>query len=191
MSIQYFTNSEQTGFDDLVAEDIELIQTSSYNEEALSAKITETGLKKELFGCALQMALMGWGRGNYGSVNVGNARRDLVDVFDEAGVYYNNDPGTQLDPEDLTPKRLVRLFRFQIQKWIEAKQSQSFLLRKYGSLRIAHYSSYVFPGAEHLIEEKRHAVALLECYTELDRQQQSHFSDRIKTVFKTRKIAFE
>jgi len=191
MSIQYFTTSEQTGFDDLVSMDIELVQTSSYNEEVLSAKIAETGLKKELFGCALQMALVGWGRGNYGSVAVGGSRRDLVDIFDEAGVYYNNDPGTQLDPEDLTPKRLVRLFRFQIQKWIEVKGSQSFLLRKYGSPRISHYSAFVFPGAEHLIEEKRHALALLECYTELDRQQQSHFADRIKTVFKTRNVSFE
>jgi hypothetical protein len=191
MSIQYFTTSEQTGFDDLVSVDIELVQTSSYNEEVLSAKIAETGLKKELFGCALQMALVGWGRGNYGSVTVGGAKKDLVDIFDEAGVYYNNDPGTQLDPEDLTPKRLVRLFRFQIQKWIEVRNSQSFLLKKYGSPRISHYSSFVFPGAEHLIEDKRHALALLECYTELDRQQQSHFADRIKTVFKTRNVAFE
>jgi hypothetical protein len=191
MSIQYFTTSEQTGFDDLVTIDVELNQTSSYNEETLSAKVEETGLKKELFGCALQMALVGWGRGNYGSVTVGGSKKDLVDVFDEAGVYYNNDPGTQLDPEDLTPKRLVRLFRFQIQKWIEVKNSQSFLLKKYGSSRISHYSAYVFPGAEHIIEDKRHAQALLECYGELDRQQQSHFTDRIRTVFKSRKIAFE
>jgi hypothetical protein len=188
---QYFEDSEETGFDDLVNIDVELISTSSYNEDLLSKKIEESGLKKELFACALQLAIVGWGRGNYGNVTIGGEKRDLTDIFDESGVYYNNEAGAQLDPEDLTPKRLVRLFRFQIQKWIKRRAGQSFLVRKYGVGLGSAYNEYIFPGAEHLILEKRHANALIACYSVIDNNQHSHFVDRIKNVFRTRNVDFD
>jgi hypothetical protein len=189
--MQYFETSEDSGFDDLVTTDIELVQTNSYSEDTIQQKIEDTGLKKELFGCAVQLALIGWGRGNFGEVTVDGSKKSLIEVFDEAGVYYNNDAGVQLDPEDLTPKRLVRIFRFQIQKWIERKGLQSFLLRKYGSGRNNSMASYIFPGAEHLVTDRNHARVLLECYKELDNAQGSHFAERIKSVYRSRDVAYE
>jgi hypothetical protein len=189
--MQYFETSEDTGFDDLVDTDIELVQTNSYSEDTLQQKIEETGLKKELFGCSVQLALVGWGRGNFGEVTVDGEKKPLTDIFDQAGVYYNNDAGTQLDPDDLTPKRLVRIFRFQIQKWIERRGGQSFLLKKYGTGLSDAFSPFVFPGAEHLVNDLRHARAILSCYSELDKAQGSHFSERIKSVFRSRNVAFE
>lgn len=189
--MQFFENSEQTGFDDLIELDIELVHTNSYDEETLQQKIEDTGLKKELFACALQLAVIGWGKGNYGDVTIDGEKKSLTDVFDETGVYYDNDAGAQLDPYDLTPKRLVRIFRFQIQKWLERKQMQSFLLKKYGAGVSTDYNSVIFPGAEHYIVSRSHANALLKCYGELDRQQNSHFVDRIRVVFNSRRIAYD
>jgi len=189
--MQYFERSEETGFDDLVDTDIELVQTSSYNEDVLQQKIEDSGFKRELFACAVQLAVVGWGRGSYGEVTVNGVKKDLTDIFDEADVYYNNDAGTQLESFDLTPKRLVRMFRFQIKRWLEIKNLQSFLLRKYGVGKGPEFNPYIFPGAEHLIVEKLHAKVLLECYGELDRSQGSHFTERIKTVFRTRNVVYE
>jgi len=188
---QYFEDSSETGFDDLVDIDIELMSTTSCNEDLLSKKIEDGGMKKELFACALQLAIVGWGRGNYGTVQVSGEKKELTEIFDEAGVYYNNEAGAQLDSEDLTPKRLVRLFRFQIQKWIKRKAGQSFLVRKYGSNLGGAYNEYIFPGAEHLITEKRHANALISCYSIIDANQHSHFVDRIKNVLRTRNVDFD
>jgi hypothetical protein len=189
--MQYFDSSEQTGFDDLVDTDIEVIQTASYNEEALIAKIDATGLKKELFACAVQLAVVGWGRGVFGEVALEGSKKTLVEIFDEAGVYYNNEAGTQLDPEDLTPKRLVRIYRYQISKWIARKRSQSFLLRKYGAGRGPELNPYIFPGAEHLLTNRAHALVLLECYQALDNAQGSHFTERLRTVFRSRGVLTE
>lgn len=188
--MSYFSNSEETGFDDLVDLDIEIVQSSSYNEEDLKARIENSEMKKELFACAVQLALVGWGRKNYGDVNISGTKRDLTEIFDETGVLYSNEAGTNLKPNDLTPKRLVRVFRFQIQKYIDKRGSKSFLLRKYGHNNTAEFNKYIFPGSEHLITNKRHAVALLDCYTSLDKIQGTHFVDRVKTVFRTRNVEF-
>jgi hypothetical protein len=139
----------------------------------------------------LQLSIIGWGRGNYGEILVEGNKKYVSDIFDEAGVYYGNDSGTNLDPEDLTPRRLVRIFRYQIQGWIEKKNLKSFLLRKYGNGKGHEFNKHVFPGAEHLIVEKKHANALIECYTELDALQGSHFVDRVKSIFRTREVHFD
>lgn len=188
--MSYFSNSEETGFDDLVDLDIEIVQSSSYNEEDLKTKIEKSQMKRELFACAVQLALVGWGRRTYGDVNISGTKKDLTDIFDEAGVLYSNEAGTNLKPDDLTPKRLVRVFRFQIQKYIIKRQSKSFLLKKYGYNNTSEFNPYIFPGCEHLITNKKHAIVLLECYASLDKIQGTHFVDRVKTVFRTRNVEY-
>jgi hypothetical protein len=189
--VNFFESSEDTGFDDLVDTDIGLVHTASYDEEALQAKIEATGMKKELFACAVQMSIIGWGRGNFGEVTIEGERKELGDVFNDAGVYYDNDPGTKLDPDDLTPKRIIRLFRYQIHKWIKKTGAQSFLMRKYGSGKRDSLRPYLFPGSEHFVVERDHAKALIDCYAQLDALQGTHFTERIKTVFKSRNVVFE
>jgi hypothetical protein len=189
--MSFFESSESSGFNDLLDSNIEVVQTSSYDEEALKDKIDSTGLKRELFGCALQLSIIGWGRGNYGEIMIEGTKKSLANIFDEAGVFYGNDSGTDLDPDDLTPRRIVRIFRYQIQGWIERKNLRSFLLRKYGHNKGEEFNKYIFPGAEHLITQRHHANALIECYSELDRTQGSHFVDRVKTIFKTREVHFD
>jgi hypothetical protein len=148
-------------------------------------------MKRELLGCAAQMAVVGWGRGSYGEVTVDGVKRSLTEIFDDAGVYYGNDPGTNLEPDDLTPRRIVRVFRFQIQRTLERKRATSFLVRKYGHAVPEASKYWVFPGAEHIVTERQHANALIACYSELDRQQGSHFTQRIKVVLTTRHVEFD
>jgi hypothetical protein len=187
----FFSTSEESGFDDLVETNIEVVQTSSYDETGLKDKIESTGMKKELFACALQLAVVGWGRDNYGDVTVDGEKRNLVEIFDDSGVFYDNAPGVSLEPTDLTPRRLIRVFRFQISRYMGLKNMRSFLLRKYGADKNSSFNKHIFPGAEHLITDKKYANVLLECYTQLDETQGSHFVDRIRTVFRTRDVDFD
>jgi len=189
--MSFFSNSEESGFDDLVDTNIEVVQTSSYDETGLKDKIESTGMKRELFACALQLAVVGWGRDNYGDVTIEGEKKSLPDIFEEAGVFYDNEPGVSLEPNDLTPRRLIRVFRFQIKRYMGAKNLRSFLLRKYGADKDKTFHKHIFPGAEHLITEKKYANVLIDCYRQLDDSQGSHFVDRIKTVFRTRDVDFD
>lgn len=189
--MSYIKSADSDKYNDLVDSEIVPLQAVSLDERALMEAIDNSGSAKQLFAAALQLSVVGWGGDNYGDVQISGVRTPLVDIFDENSVLYKNATGARLKPGDLTPKRLVRVFRYQIQKWLVSNNVPSFLLRKYGEGKDASFKDFVFPGAEHLIEDKDEANALIECYNALDSAQGSSFAARVKTIFTNRNIEFD
>jgi hypothetical protein len=187
----YFENIEQTGLlIDFLDFDIVTVSSSSYDEDAIRQTIEQSGKEKQLLAAAIQLATVGWGKGNYGVVKVDGGDLSLEDLFVQANVYYGNDEGAALDPGDLTPKRLCRFYRFHITQWLKEKKLQSYLVRKYGSRLSRKFYFVIFPGAEYFVTSDDHCKALVDCYASLDSRCHTNFVPRILSIYKSRGLGF-
>jgi len=90
---------------------------------------------------------------------------------------------------ELTARRLVRLLRYQIQKYIINKNEKSYLYSKY-SVHDENFRTICFPGAEHLITTKKEADYLLQTYKKVDEIMNTTFCNRLKIVFQAREIQY-
>lgn len=188
----YFSSISETGFTEGFLDlDIVTVSTTSYDEEAIRDTIVATGKEKELLAAAIQLATVGWGKGNYGTVKLDGNNMAVETIFVEAGVFYGNDEGAVLEPGDLTPKRLCRYYRFHISQWMKEKKLQGYLVRKYGSRKSRQYSNVIFPGAEYLVSDQASCQALLDCYAQLDKRQHTNFVTRILIIYQSRGLEFE
>jgi hypothetical protein len=152
--------------------------------------IEKTGKEKELLAAAIQLAVVGWGKGNYGTVKLEGNNVPLETIFTSANVFYGNDEGAALEPGDLTPKRLCRFFRFHISQWIAKKKLQGYLMRKYGSRKTRQFASVIFPGAEYLVDTHDTCQALINCYKMLDLRNHTNFVPRMLLIFQSRGLEF-
>jgi len=172
-------------FDDL---NIELQKKSSYDEEAIQNKLAESGKVNEFFACALQLAVVGWGAGNYGETTLEGSVIDVASFITENGGFVGNDLNANLSDSDITPRRLIRVFRWQIRKWMKENNTTSFLQKKYGNRQSARIKFEVFPMAEHLIEDPDGAAALIGVYERVDIAKNTNFANRVKMVFAARGV---
>jgi len=164
-----------------------LMSNLKYDENQLVEKIKENDVD-ELCIVSLQLAVHGFGNKEYGQVTINDVVRKVTDIFDENNVIYNNSPGLQLEADVMTPKRLVRVFRFQISEYLKLNpQIESFLFRKYASQG---ESWYIFPGSEYLVEELEHVDNLLETYENMDERLGTNFLQKIKNILISRKVEF-
>jgi len=92
--------------------------------------------------------------------------------------------------DDLSARRLLRLFRYQIQKFIIENNRPSYLWNKYADKIEKNnvYMSICFPGGEHLVETKDQGEFLLETYGRLDEALGTKFRSRLKRIFIARRI---
>jgi len=92
--------------------------------------------------------------------------------------------------DELSARRLLRLFREHIKKFIEKNNRPSYLWIKYADKSDLNekYKNICFPGAEHLIKTKEEALFLLNTYRSLDNMMNTKFSDRLKRIYIARKI---
>ena len=157
---------------------IETTSTDTYDEQAVLDNVT-AGNVQELLACALQFAIVGAGGRSWGDVKVNGVQKSCQVIMDENNVLYKNTIDANLNPSDVTPRRLVRLFRYQIQKYIQESGKSSYLWRKYTDKSSPEH--LVFPGAEHLIDEDDFEH-LEDAYEELDRRNGTKFSERIERV---------
>jgi len=109
-----------------------------------------------LLHTSVQIAIVGAGNKNYGFIRKNGIIINLIDIFKKLNIKYLNSIQAKLADDDLTPRRLVRFFRYQIRNFlVENKGISSYLWRKYGnSFAAVDTMRFIcFPGAEHLVED--------------------------------------
>lgn len=186
---QYLTKKEfeETGefFKNISVDD--LISNSSYNETELLEEFNryDDDMKIKLAKCAVHIAIIGAGGRSFGKIRHEGEVFEIEEILSEAEIKYSAEINSKYNPNDLTARRLVRLFRYLIQIYIEEKQTPSYLWSKY-STREKKFLSTCFPGAEHLIEKKEEADYLVQTYEKLDEAKGTKFVERVKTVFLAR-----
>jgi hypothetical protein len=148
----------------------------------MKESIEKTGEVDTLFRTATQLALVGWARGAYGNVELEDGIEEVTDVFDRLGVRYDNEAGTGLELNELTPKRLVRFFRHEISAFIKKERVPSFLSRKYSCRADREFDHCIFPCAEYMELSEGASVALLSAYHKMDARLKTGFEERAERV---------
>jgi len=142
-----------------------------------------------VYKSALQVAIVGYGNKNYGFIRLDEKNIiTLIDLFNKYKIKYLEKINSKYTDSELSVRRLLRLFRFQIQKFILENNRPSYLWSKYADKNNLKFISICFPGAEHIIESKDEAEFLLNTYGNLDTQQNTKFRARLKRVFIARQI---
>ena len=135
-----------------------------------------------LMKAAVQISIIGSGNRNFGFIRDDDQVIQIKDLFKRLNIAHENVQNSKLKEDDLTARRLVRLFRCQIQIFIKQTGRPSYLWFKY-SKRDPTMISYCFPGAEHLITEPNQIEYLYETYRKLDEQHGTQFQLRLQRVF--------
>jgi|SwirhirootsSR3_FD_contig_31_19094084_length_639_multi_4_in_0_out_0_1 hypothetical protein len=184
--MQYFTEKQ----DDVIIDTtrFETVSKATYSDSLIWEEIKAREVDK-LFACSVQMAVVGFGNKELGEVMFDGAEISVKDYLSSVGVNCEMTSGANLDENVLTPRRLIRAFRFHIQEYLSAQDLQTYLFKKYNS--DACDASYVFPGAEYLITTLDHASDLLVAYENLDNRQNTNVYKRAVQVFKARGIEYE
>jgi len=188
MGIQYFNSLDFNNFypienNDLY-EKISLVVTDSYNEEEVSKSVKKIGFNI-CAAVAIQLSIVGYGQKTYGKFCFEGKEKDIHDFFRENNIKINSTLGTKLEESDLTPGRLIRFFRFYIQKFIEKTGKESYLYKKYCLEKKDNYKMKIFRGCEYLLtpgEDEEIVIGLMKTYFELDRRIEKNISERIKRI---------
>ena len=169
----------------------DLISNTSYDETELLTVLDgfSDDVKLLLAKCSIHIALIGAGGQSFGRIKEGEEILEITDIFNENNISHSSNVNSKYEPNELTSRRLVRLFRYLIKEYIIQKDKPSYLWIKYSSQDIK-YKSTCFPGAEHLIQKPDEAKYLLETYQKLDEIKETNFCDRVKNIFKARGIKY-
>jgi hypothetical protein len=189
---QIFTKDECLRILPHIPDNIELQSTDTYNEGMLSETIKNLD-SKLCCAMALQLAIVGFGQKTYGKVKYNNKEIDIKDFFAK------NKPLTRFDatftekigPEILTPRRLIRFFRYHIQEYlIVNKNMSSYLYRKFCPIHDEQSRTNIFAGSEHIVDNPDMIKLLYQTYVELDKRQpkKTTIAQRIERVYFARGI---
>jgi hypothetical protein len=169
-------------------EELKVISRDSYSDMEICNTIKKKKAMKPLLYCAIQTAVVGYGNKTYGEFELNGEKIDVKALYKEFGVKDELQQSARLELGDLTPRRLQRFFRVQIQMFLEQNESVSpYLWKKYSS-HDNKYRTVSFPGAESLIEKHDDALYLIEVYKELDARLGTNIQERVKRVLFARKI---
>jgi len=124
------------------------------------------------------------GNKTLGQVRINGEVFEAVILCKKLGILVWNTNQAKLQPGDLTPKRLARLFRYQIQDYIKSGKGFSFLFRKHSNYE-DDWAVDVFPGAEYLVHITD-SEALVLAYREVDRVNGTKFEARVKQIISAR-----
>jgi hypothetical protein len=191
MENQYLTESVlSTNIPDFNITIEHLGSTDTYHEGKIVEVIKK--LQKDdllsLIKASIQIAVIGAGNKNYGFIRDEKGEvLQLIDLFKKLNIKSDNKQNSKLKDDDLTPRRLVRLFRFQIRNFVQRNKRPSYLWQKYSDKDIDKMA-ICFPGAEHLIETEADAHYLLKTYKNLDTILETRFCSRLRRVFIARGI---
>jgi len=186
----YFTDISELNIDPIDVNDIELVTRTTYNEDLIVKKIAKTKEMKLLQCIAIQLALVGWGNRNYGSVKVDGVEHEVVSTFDRLGFRHSLSQSEKLLEDDVTPSRLVRVFRFHIKKFLTATGKTSYLYNKYiiDKTQIGNKSE-IFPFAESSVRTMADVKLLRQAYIEMDKKLGTSFLIRCDRVLVARGIS--
>jgi len=168
----------------------DLISNDSYHEQMITDKFNT--YPKEVQGlllkCAIHIAIIGYGNKTYGMIrdNDGNII-SIQSIFDKYGICYNKNLNEKYDKDTISARRLIRLLRYHIQRFILETGRPSYLWLKYSNKDI-NKISICFPGGEHLVSTIEDANYMLLTYKNLDIIMGSKFVTRLRRVFMARGI---
>jgi hypothetical protein len=165
--------------------------TDTYHEEKILKKYMSLSKDAQdlLYKSAIQMCVIGYGNKNYGFIRLNEKETiTLIDLFKKYGIKYFEKQNSKYSDDELSARRLMRLFRYQVQKFIIEHKKPSFLWNKYANKTNLNMVGICFPGGEHLLETKEQAEFMLETYSNLDKQLNTKFKDRLMRVFVARRI---
>lgn len=169
----------------LATVEVELIGSDTYDEVLLLKKIMSKDVE-HLYCCALSMAITGFGNKSFGKYKLKGFLYDVSDVMKKNGILLHTKLNDKIEPDDVTPKRLCRIFRFEISNHLRVTGIKGFLWRKYS--RGIDIPSYLcFPGAEHFIDSDNY-LKLLEVYKNLDSDLNTTFAPKIVFIYQARNL---
>jgi len=169
-----------------------LLSTDTYSEIAIGRKITTMNEDEIaiLCMCAIKIAVIGTGGGDYGQILIDNSPVKLSEIFKSKGVIVTGIKDIKLKQDDLTPRRLVRYFRYSIKDYIKENQIPSYLWKKYSDNN-EEYKYVCYPGYEHILTNLDEASYLIKTYRKLDEIKSTKFVDRIKRVYQARGVSWQ
>lgn len=184
-----FLSEEELSRHNIEFTKLQLVLTETYNENELLKTIEVIG-NEECCAIAIQLAIIGYGNKTYGSVIVNSKVIDIKDFFKKNDIRSELNLNAKLKPGDLTPRRLIRFYRFAIQKYISNnKDVHSYLFKKYCLHKNESNREYIFPGFEHVADptvDQNKVVDLLSTYEYLDSRLGTKIADRIVRVLVAR-----
>jgi len=188
---QYFNREDLEKYFDIKIKikNEDLISSDTYNETLLKESLEKLGeeAKELLFVCALHVSIIGSGNKTYGSIRYKDKVYEIKEVLTRYHVVYNKNINEKYEKSLLSIRRLIRMFRAQIQKWIVENNRPSYLWSKY-SIKDEAMIPWCFPGSEHLVETKEQAIYLFETYKKLDQSGSTNFRRRLERVFISRNV---
>jgi len=165
--------------------------TDTYHEEKILKKYLsyDSNAKELIYKSAIQLAIIGYGKKNYGFIKLDDKNTiTLIELFKKYNIRFLDPINAKFSDDELSARRLLRLFRYQIQKFIIENNRPSYLWFKYADKSNVNMVSICFPGGEHLIETQEEGLFLLNTYGKLDVAQGTKFRQRLQRVFIARGI---
>jgi hypothetical protein len=164
---------------------IQLIQTETYNEYELAKTIDK--LDKEICGAiAIQLAIVGFGNKTYGNVIVNGVNIDILKYFKTNNIRVDTELNSKLKSHELTPRRLIRFYRYTINDYIrDDYEINTYLFKKYCLNKSEKTRRFIFPGFEHIanpFEDVDKIKDLLDTYSFLDARLGTKIKERIIRV---------
>jgi len=169
----------------------DIISTDTYNESALLKTFVSRSEDSQikLYKCAINTDVVGSGGKNYvfikHNVNGKETILEIKKIYDEEKIKYGKGLNEKYDDNTLSVRRLSRLLRFHVQKFIVQNNRASYLWRKYNNSD-KNMMSICFPGGEHIVKTKEEMDYLYNAYKKLDDIQKTKFVDRLNRVFQAR-----
>jgi len=168
-----------------------LVSQDTYDEKQIYESIKKISLEI----CAaigIQLSIVGFGNKSYGLVNLDNKMIEIKEFFGKNNISWSAKFGDKVLPETLTPRRLIRFFRYLIQDYlIQNPDKTSYLYRKYCFEKNELLRQWIFPGVEHILKPEQKdidkiLIAFIQSYITLDQRLNTKIYERILRVLYAR-----
>jgi len=168
---------------------LQLVITETYNEIEIAKSVDAIG--KDICGAvAIQLAIIGFGNKTFGHVKFADKIINIDEFFISNNISTKFILGSKLKPNELTPRRLIRFFRYSINDFIKRNlKVQSYLYKKYCAEKNEVNRLFIYPGFENIADPKediKKIPVLLKTYKYLDDRKGTNISEKIRRVLMAR-----
>ncbi|MFJ9853453.1 hypothetical protein [Streptomyces sp. NPDC101150] len=164
------------------------VSEDSYSDgEILKTIMAKSGMKILLF-CAIQTAVVGSGNKVFGEFIMNGEKINVKTIYKEFDVRDDLSLQSKIGPGELTPRRLQRFYRVQINEYLlQNPDVAPYLWKKYSTLK-EEFRAITFPGAEALVATKEEGLYLLETYRTLEARLGIDVDDQVEQVLLARGV---
>jgi hypothetical protein len=195
---QYFElDNYKDIIDNIKYDDFELGQTDTYNEMEIKKTIDDKHDVYLLACMAIQMSVVGIGKKSFGIITYQDDKVDLKKYFDDNAIVYDSILGSKLESYQLTPRRIIRYFRYIIEDYLKRNVSvYTYLYKKYCPIKDIKYRECIFNGFEHIAipgKDDDKINVLIKTYKVLDNRNipPTNITERIIRVLVARGFNYE